>query len=320
MSNFRAGAKIVGMGAPSIKSIRAAVLRQHVLLSNAGAVAFATLANGALGFVYWWVAARFYEVAAVGLASAAISIIGLIAIAGDFGLSTLLAGESQRRPADAPYLISAAVLTSLMISGLLGLSYVLLLAWYSFAVAGEPVNVTIHVLIAIGAMVQSASVVLDSALVGTLNGDLRLFRNLLFGALKLVLISVPVFVAIAVGLQAPYIVATWAFGQLLATLGLLFIVLLRRHRIFYRPDFSLLRGLFSEALYPKSMRFLYEARRDRYQLAPGVPMFEIVRRERVTYRRSGLPGWTDGILPTLKALEASRVAASASVQAPVQRP
>ena len=73
----------------------------------------------------------------------------------------------------------------------------------------------------------------------------------------------------------------------------------------------------SESLYPRSLQFLYEARRERYQLAPATPMFEIVRRGQVIYRRSGLPGWTDGILPTLKELEASRVAASASSQAPV---
>ena len=68
----------------------------------------------------------------------------------------------------------------------------------------------------------------------------------------------------------------------------------------------------TESLYPRSMRFLYEARRERYQLAPATPMFEIVRREQVIYRKSGLPGWTDGIVPTLGALEASRAAVSAT--------
>jgi hypothetical protein len=70
-----------------------------------------------------------------------------------------------------------------------------------------------------------------------------------------------------------------------------------------------LNGSEVESLYPKSLSYLYEARKERYQLSPAVPLFEIVLRDTVIFRRSGLPGWSEGALPTLKSLEEGREAA-----------
>ena len=70
-----------------------------------------------------------------------------------------------------------------------------------------------------------------------------------------------------------------------------------------------LNGSETESLYPKPLHDLYEGRKARYQLSPAVPLFEIVLRDTVIFRRSGLPGWSDGALPTLKALEEGREAA-----------
>ena len=67
-----------------------------------------------------------------------------------------------------------------------------------------------------------------------------------------------------------------------------------------------LNGSETESLYPTTLRYLYEGRRERYQLSPAVPLFEIVLRDTVIFRRSGLPGWSDGALPSLKALEEGR--------------
>ena len=67
-----------------------------------------------------------------------------------------------------------------------------------------------------------------------------------------------------------------------------------------------LNGNETESLYPTTLRYLYEGRKERYQLSPAVPLFEIVLRDTVIFRRSGLPGWSDGVLPSLKALEEGR--------------
>jgi len=77
-----------------------------------------------------------------------------------------------------------------------------------------------------------------------------------------------------------------------------------------------LNGSESEALYPADLQYLYEARRERYQLSPPVPMFEIVRQGKVISRHAGMQGWTDGTLSEIRLLEANR---SSSVLDPPQR-
>ena len=67
-----------------------------------------------------------------------------------------------------------------------------------------------------------------------------------------------------------------------------------------------LNGSETESLYPTPLHYLYEGRKERYQLSPAVPLFEIVLRDTVIFRRSGLPGWAEGVLPALKALEEGR--------------
>jgi hypothetical protein len=58
------------------------------------------------------------------------------------------------------------------------------------------------------------------------------------------------------------------------------------------------------------LQYLYQARRERYQLSPPVPMFEIVRQGQVISRHVGLQGWTDGTLPEVEQLEAGRTPAT----------
>jgi hypothetical protein len=68
-----------------------------------------------------------------------------------------------------------------------------------------------------------------------------------------------------------------------------------------------LHGSESEALYPEALRHLYRARKDSYQLSPPTPLFEIVRNKQVVARQSGLQGWSDAILPSLRQLQASQM-------------
>jgi hypothetical protein len=77
-----------------------------------------------------------------------------------------------------------------------------------------------------------------------------------------------------------------------------------------------LNGSETESLYPTTLRYLYEGRKARYQLSPAVPLFEIVLRDTVIFRRSGLPGWSDGALPGLKALEEGREGSLPPVKQP----
>jgi hypothetical protein len=66
-----------------------------------------------------------------------------------------------------------------------------------------------------------------------------------------------------------------------------------------------LNGSETESLYPSDLQNLYQARRERYQLSPAVPLFELVRQGKVISRRAGLQGWSDGTVVEVRALHES---------------
>ena len=70
----------------------------RVILANSGSLVGTTVATSVLGFMFWWVAARYFSPEAVGLASAAVSAMSLLAGIAVFGLGTLLLTELPRQP------------------------------------------------------------------------------------------------------------------------------------------------------------------------------------------------------------------------------
>jgi O-antigen/teichoic acid export membrane protein len=93
------------------------------ILSNAGALIGTTGLNSALGFIYWWLAARLFAPSAVGLASAAISAMMLLGNVGMLGLGTLLIGELPHRSHEAGALIATALLVAGGASAVLGILF-----------------------------------------------------------------------------------------------------------------------------------------------------------------------------------------------------
>ena len=66
---------------------------QQVLLTNAGAMLGSVGSASVLGFAAWWLAARLFAPAEVGLASAAVALMTLLGTVSSLGLGTLLMGE-----------------------------------------------------------------------------------------------------------------------------------------------------------------------------------------------------------------------------------
>lgn len=66
-----------------------------------------------------------------------------------------------------------------------------------------------------------------------------------------------------------------------------------------------LSGSETESLYPSDLQHLFQARRERYQLSPAVPLFELVRQGKVISRRAGLQGWSEGTANEIRALQES---------------
>src|SRR5258708_37089639 len=84
----------------------------RTLIVNSGAMLGTTLVTSGLWFVYLWFAARLFTPAAVGFASAAISMMMLFGEIGTLGLGTMLIGELPRHPEQSRSLISTAMLVA----------------------------------------------------------------------------------------------------------------------------------------------------------------------------------------------------------------
>jgi len=67
-----------------------------------------------------------------------------------------------------------------------------------------------------------------------------------------------------------------------------------------------LNGSEDESLYPPELHSLYQDRRDRYQLSPPTPLFEIVIHNKVVLRQSGLQAWNEQVVPSVEELEQHR--------------
>lgn len=217
------------------------------LLSNTFSLVGTTVVTSGLGFVYWWLAARQFPTEAVGLASVAISTMSLLGTLSMLGLGTLLIGELPRQPDKQV----AFVITALLVSGSVGL-----VAGLAFAFVGgglvrelQPLfaNWGNNLIFALGVSFTAITLVLDQALIGMLRGNVQLWRNGTFAAIKLFALgAVSLFFADKLGVT---IYTTWLVGNLISLFLLAAAASFKGIKLqAYRPEWSLLRGMGRTAL------------------------------------------------------------------------
>jgi mannan endo-1,4-beta-mannosidase len=213
---------------------------QAVLLANSGALAAGAFITAALGFAFWWLAARYFSPHAVGLASAAISIMNLIGLIGEFGLSTLLIGESLRNRSETPGLISAALIAALLSSTVFGVIFLVIGSASPLDLGGFLEFSDTGALFIAGCAITGFTLVLDSAFVGLLRSSVPMYRNVAFSVLKLALLVAAAFAAHASG-QEVLIFLAWVAGKLLSVLLLVAVLVSRRQPVWCPPGFASLR-------------------------------------------------------------------------------
>jgi O-antigen/teichoic acid export membrane protein len=190
------------------------------IVSNASALASTTAVTSLLGVVYWFVAARRFTPASVGLATAAIAGMTLVSTFASLGLDTFVLGEVSKHPTRARPLIVAALICAGVAGLALGLGYALIAPVVSHELrplSSTPFNATLFVG---GTALVTVWMVLDQALVGQLRGSLQLWRNIVFGVSKLIILVIVSFgVARRSGMS---IYASWILGSLVSMFALSF--------------------------------------------------------------------------------------------------
>jgi O-antigen/teichoic acid export membrane protein len=224
-----------------VSRLRALAARNRALLANAGSMVGSTLATSLLGVAFWFVAARHFSQAAVGVAGAAVSAMLLIGFVASFGLGTLLMGELPQRQGAQRSLLNAALVAAAAAGLVLGLAFALVAPLVASNLSPLNETAVATVAFALAVALTALAYVLDQALIGMLRGGLQLTRNIVFAAVKLGGLLV-----IAGLLADPG--AAWIYGAWGAGIAISLVVLVR----FYgnrpageelRPDFASLRAL-----------------------------------------------------------------------------
>lgn len=227
----------------AVKRVRNALRKSTTLVQNSGALAIGTIAAAALGFVYWWLAARLLPPEVIGEASAALAVMGLVGLLGEAGLGTLLMGEIVRHPGKAPGLLAATVSVAVPLAVVLAMLFIfgahlasstrLIEGWYE----------SVAFLLCCG--LTAFSILADTGFVGSLRSSGRMIRQVLFSVFKLALIAA----AVAAGdTSNPMILMTWAAALLLSWIAVDVLTRGGVRRLVARPDFHLLHSLRGKVL------------------------------------------------------------------------
>ncbi|MFL5625144.1 MAG: oligosaccharide flippase family protein [Ktedonobacteraceae bacterium] len=213
------------------------------ILVNTGSLAGTTVITFVLGFPYWWLAARQFPPEAVGLASAAISAMTLLASIAILGWGTLLIGEIPRQPGKEIPLLNAALILVGGIGGCLGIVFAVVAPFISAEFQALGASAGDIALFAVGVSLTAIATVLEGALIGLWRSDLILWRSALFAVAKLVaLFAVSQWLSHRWGLT---IYATWTAGNTLSLAALAGYAVLkgRGFKRSYLPHWGLLRKL-----------------------------------------------------------------------------
>jgi O-antigen/teichoic acid export membrane protein len=218
------------------------------ILVNTGSLAGTTVIASVLGFPYWWLAARQFPPEAVGLASAAVSAMTLLASIAMLGWGTLLIGELPRQPGKEISLISAALILVGGIGGCLGIVFAVVAPFISADFQSLRASVGDTALFAVGVSLTAITFVLEGALIGLWRSDLILWRSTLFAVAKLAALFVAsLWLSHTLGLT---IYAAWTVGNALSLAALAGYAVLkgRGYKGTYLPHWRLLRKLGPVAL------------------------------------------------------------------------
>lgn len=189
-------------------------------LGTTAGLVVAIMVNSATGFVFWWMAARMFPPAAVGLAGAAVSAMLLLSQISVLGLGTQLAGVLHREPRTASLAITALVAAS-SAGAVLGLGFALVVPALSDELSPLASDALVLLVFVAGVSLTTLASVLDQVLVSLFRSAYQLLRNVVFSFGRLGLLAIAAMLLAPAGMV---IYGAWAVGVLLSLVTVLFII------------------------------------------------------------------------------------------------
>jgi O-antigen/teichoic acid export membrane protein len=228
------------------------------MLSNTGSLIGTMLITSGLGFAYWIVADKLFNVNSVGLASAATSTMMLLSSICLLGLSTLLISELPRNKGQEGTIISAALILVGAFGTTVGVIFALLTPVISKNLEPIGANIPSIILFALGVGLTSVTIILDTCMIAVLRGGIQFWRNALFAVTKLVILFVAArFVSEKTGIS---IYTTWTVSNFLSMLPVIVYGLIKAkktHRSL-RPHWGMLRKVGRSAIQHYVLNLIYQ--------------------------------------------------------------
>jgi O-antigen/teichoic acid export membrane protein len=198
-----------------------------------------TIITSALGFAYWWAAARMAPIHEVGAATAVISSVTLLGTIGMFGFGTMLIAEAGRcRGAMGPLIATSLLAVTALATALAAVSWAALRLSHG-AIGADMASPWVAAGFITGVGLTAAGMVLDQALVGIRASSVQFYRNSYFSVVKLALL---VLLAVAVGHSQVTMVWAWVAGIAISVVATAGHLAARGHRLGQPVRLSALRG------------------------------------------------------------------------------
>lgn len=229
--------------------------RHNDILVNTVTLVGSGLVTSGMGFAFWLVVARLFDVEHVGVASAAVAAMLMLSTLGIAGLDALLVGELAarlKRPEAGSKggLLSAGVLAAFVSATVLGWLFAAVMTWVApdsnLGAFFDP-GWSAYLLFAVGVGLTGATFVFDRATIGLLRGGIQLTRNVVFSVLRLLLLPILTLPFWATHRLGEAIYGLWAATTLVSLLLVLPQLLKFMAGDSLRPDWSALLRLRGEA-------------------------------------------------------------------------
>lgn len=185
----------------------------RVIFRTTASLVGTAVANGLVGFGFWWVAARLYSPESVGLAASAIAAMMFLGRISQAGLGTTLIGELPGMESGRRRLIATSLIATMALGVAVGGLFAVIAPIFApplEVIGGDALRIGIF---AGGVGLTAAAGVLDYVLVALLKGGVQLARNLVFSIGKLLLL-IPAGIWLVMDGIAIY--AVWALGVVLS--------------------------------------------------------------------------------------------------------
>lgn len=182
------------------------------LVRNGSLVIATTLVNGALGAVFWVVAARGHDDTEVGRASALLAAVGGASLLANLGLGSVLIDRLPRRRSQGSWArtVGLALVVGAALSAVAGAVTAAALPELVRDLDVYRGDAAVLVLVALGAAVTTAGLLTDSVFLAERRSEWYLARNTAFGTAKLVLVALTLGAGGAVAITGSWVVALGA--------------------------------------------------------------------------------------------------------------